>query len=146
NLPRPEKVIPYRPPHLWLDGVTELTDNTATGFWTPDGEHSLGHFKDMPLLPGVSQIESLVQLGAYVLMLGDGEPALGLLQGIEETKFERLVQLGERLDLFIKIADRTRRNFRCLGIAEVSGALVCRTTIIGTVWPERVVQRLLVQA
>ena len=143
NLPKPEDVIPHRPPHLWLDGVTELTDASAKGFWTPGEEHFFGHFEGMPLLPGVKQVESLAQLGAYAVMLGEEEPVLGLFKGIEDTSFERPVRPGEMLDLSIEIADRTKRDFKGLGIAEVSGVVACRTTIVGTLLPEKIARRLL---
>ena len=79
-------------------------------------------------------------------MSGEEEPVLGLFKGIEDTSFERPVKPDEMLDLSIEIADRTKRDFKGLGIAEVSGVVACRTTIVGTLLPEKMARRLLGQS
>ena len=143
NLPKPEEVLPHRPPHLWLDGVTVANASYARGFWTPGDEHFAGHFEGMPLLPGVKQIESVAQLGAYTLLLDSEEPVLGLFKGIKDTEFKRPIKPGETLGLFVEFTNRRRRDFEGVGIVEVSGELACRTTIVGTLLPERVARRML---
>jgi len=142
-LPIPEDVIPHRPPHLFLSGVTELTEDGAKGFWLPGKEHFAGHFPGMPLLPGVYQVESVAQLGAYAAMAKSEEPILGLFKGIESTHFERVVKPGDFLELAVEIIDRNKRDFKGKGIVEVSGQLACETTIIGALLPERVAKRML---
>lgn len=144
DLKLPIEVIPHRPPHLWLDGVTELEVGvSAKGFWTPGEEHFLGHFEGMPLLPGVDQIEALAQLGAYLAMVDSEKPQLVLFRGIEDAGFERSVKPEEVLDLAVEIIERDGRDFKGRGIAEVSGIVACRATIAGTLLPEKVARRML---
>jgi 3-hydroxyacyl-[acyl-carrier-protein] dehydratase len=140
----PANVIPHRDPHLWLDGITALNPGvSAEGFWLPGDEHYVGHFDGMPLLQGVKQVESLAQLGAYTVMVGNEQPMLGIFKGIEDTSFERSVRPGETLDLSIEIVDKAKRDFKGRGIARVGGIVTCQTTIIGTLLPEKVAHRLL---
>lgn len=143
NFPRPEEVIPHRPPHLWLDGVTNVTEDSAEGFWMPAAENFWGHFPDLELLPGVKQVESIAQLGAYTIMGASNKPLLPMFKGIQEVSFERPVRPGETLDLSVSIVDRTKNEFRGEGVASVSGEVACRAIITGVVMPERVAMRLL---
>lgn len=144
DLPLPEAVIPHRPPHLWLDGVTEVEAGaSASGFWTPGPEHYEGHFPDVPLLMAIKQVESLAQLGAYALMF-NSETTFGLFKGIEATSFNRPVKPGETLDLEVSISDRiTKRDFKGQGTVRVGGVIACEATILGTILPERAARRLL---
>lgn len=139
----PVEAIPHRPPHLWLDGVLEANEDSATGFWTPTPEHFFGHFPDIELLMGVKQVESIAQLGAYTIMSASDKPLLPMFKGIEKASFERPVRPGETLDLSISIVDRTKNEFKGEGVASISGEVACRATIIGVVMPERVAMRLL---
>lgn len=140
----PEQVIPHRNPHLWLDGIIELENGvSAKGFWTPGEEHYVGHFDTMPLLQGVKQVESLAQLGAYSVMANTEQAMLGIFKGIENTVFEKLVKPGDTLELEIEIIDKGKRDFKGRGIARIGGIVSCQTTILGTILPEKVAQRLL---
>lgn len=143
-LPLPAEVIPHRPPHLWLDGVIALVPGvSARGFWLPRQEHYDGHFEGLPLLPGVKEVESIAQLGAYALMAGSEQDVMGIFKGIESTAFEQPVKPGDTLELGIEIVDRGKRDFKGEGIAKVNGLVACRATITGILMPRRTALRLL---
>jgi 3-hydroxyacyl-[acyl-carrier-protein] dehydratase len=145
QFPRPEEVIPHRPPHLWLDGIADVTETSAEGFWTPSAENFWGHFPGLELLPGVKQVESIAQLGAYTIMHASDKPLLPLFKGIEEVTFERPVRPGETMDLAVQIVDRDKSKFKGEGTAMVGGELACRATIVGVAMSERAALRLLGQ-
>jgi 3-hydroxyacyl-[acyl-carrier-protein] dehydratase len=56
-----EKIIPHRPPFLWIDRVEELEPGIHCVAWlSVDAENPIfaGHFPARPILPGVLMIEA----------------------------------------------------------------------------------------
>ena len=71
-----EKIIPHRPPFLWIDKVEELEPGIRCVAWlSVDGENPIfaGHFPARPILPGVLMIEAVAQTAA--VMMGSATPA-----------------------------------------------------------------------
>ena len=138
----PIEVLPHRPPHLWLDRVTLLEPDQAAGEWTPGPEHFDGHFPDMPILPGVKQVESAAQLGAFLLLHDDAGDTLPIFGGIERVQFLNPVVPGSRLDLFVKMLDRTKRDFRGEISASVGDNMTMEGSITGKIIPTRLFRRM----
>lgn len=130
-LPRPEEVLPHRPPFLFLDEVTELVPNqSARGCWTPPEDFDVfrGHFPAFPVLPGVLLIESIAQLGAVAAMVTEGEEGdIPLFAGIDKARFRRAVRPGDTIDLHIELTQRSKRAGKGRGRATVDGELACET-------------------
>lgn len=141
-LPYVTKIIPHRPPHLWVDGVSEAEPGvSASGFWLPGRVHFDGHFEGMPLLPAVKQVESVAQLGAYAVMLGN-PGTLATFAEIKNASFPAAVRPGDQLEVSVNITDKDRRNFTGKGEVRVGDTVTCLTTITGKLIPLRVAQRL----
>jgi 3-hydroxyacyl-[acyl-carrier-protein] dehydratase len=87
-----------------------------------------GHFPQVPLMPGVLQIEAMAQLGGMLV----GEDLAGkipVLATVNKVKFRRGVVPGDQLimEMFL---DRLRSNFgQVHGTARVDGELACEATI-----------------
>ena len=82
-------------------GYKDITDNE---FWIR------GHMPDMPLMPGVIQLEAVAQLASFFTQRHDllGAPMVGF-GGVDEVRFRGVVVPGDRLVLLIQL-EKARRG------------------------------------
>ena len=87
-----QKVIPHRWPFLLVDRIVE--EDAERGYIkaekgvTASEWFFQGHFPDMPVMPGVLQVEALAQtLGVYVGQLEAYKGQVGLFAGIDGCRF-----------------------------------------------------------
>jgi 3-hydroxyacyl-[acyl-carrier-protein] dehydratase len=97
-----EKIIPHRPPFLWIDRVEELQPGVRCVAWlTVSAENPIfaGHFPARPILPGVLIIEAVAQTAA--VMMGSATPSAAmdsaLLAAVNRFKFFKPVAPGTAL-------------------------------------------------
>jgi 3-hydroxyacyl-[acyl-carrier-protein] dehydratase len=133
-LPRPEDVLPHRPPFLFVDRVTELIPATsARGTWHLTGEEAFfaGHFPGRPTLPGVLMVESLAQLGG-IAVLSDTRFAgrLPLFGGIDKARFRRQVGPGDTLELEVELDQLGTSAGKGRGVARVDGKVACQASLL----------------
>ncbi len=133
-LPRPEDVLPHRPPFLLLTEITSIEPGKrASGRWHLTGEEGFfaGHFPDYPVLPGVLLVESLAQLGAAAGLATEGsDDDLPLLTGVDKARFRRQVVPGDVVDLEIELTHRSARAGKAAGTAKVDEQLACRVELV----------------
>ena len=127
TLPRPDEVLPHRPPFLFVDELTELAPGEkAVGRWTLTGEEDFfaGHFPGRPTLPGVLMCEAIALVGALALLTDERYAGkLPLFGGLDSARFRRQVGPGDTLELTVEMGRLSARAGKGSGTATVDGEL-----------------------
>jgi len=89
------------------------------------------------VMPGVMQVEALAQtMAVYVARQEGFGDRLGLFAGIEECRFKRVVQPGDRLSLEVTMDKLGRRFGRGHAVASVEGEVACEALLSFVIPPE----------
>lgn len=130
------KMIPHRYPMLLVDRVVsidrEREELVALKNVTFNEPHFMGHFPELPVMPGVLIVEAMAQAAAlYVIEsmnLDSCDNKLVYFMSIENAKFRQVVVPGDSLYLHVK-KERSRGNvWRFSGEAKVNGKLVAESS------------------
>ena len=125
-------LIPHRPPFLWVDKITSLSDTVI------ETEKSIGkdldvfngHYPGNPLLPGVLICEAIFQSGALLLaesFSGKDNDKIPVLTKITDTRFKRRVLPGETILIEVTLVDSVSSVCILKGKAKVGSELAVKT-------------------
>jgi 3-hydroxyacyl-[acyl-carrier-protein] dehydratase len=132
--------LPHRYPFLLIDRVVEFERGTrivAIKNVTINEPYFVGHFPELPIMPGVLVIEAMAQAGCILLLseVPDREKKLVVFTGIEGAKFRRQITPGDQLRLEVNVLSFRPRQGRMEGKAYVDGKLACEATLTCAVVP-----------
>ncbi len=141
NIDEIQKLIPHRPPFLWLDEVVEIGETTihARKYLDPGLPVFEGHYPGFPVLPGVLQCEACFQAAAVLIAkMHPVEPGqIPVVTRQNNTRFRRMVCPGETLDIEVTLIEKLASAFFLSGKASVGGQtclrldFACTTTTRG---------------
>ena len=121
--------VHHRYPSLLIDAVGEHEPGTRlTAFknLTINEDFFPGHFPGTPVMPAVLTIEALTQVAALLILAqADVAPTTHVsLRGVNNAKFRRQVQPGDRLMLEVSLVRRRTNLAKAQAVAYVAGQRV----------------------
>ncbi|HCM13745.1 MAG TPA: 3-hydroxyacyl-[acyl-carrier-protein] dehydratase FabZ [Lachnospiraceae bacterium] len=107
NIDEIQKIIPHRPPMLFIDRIDELEPGIrAVGrkCVSMNEPYFVGHFPGKAVMPGVIILEALAQTGAVTMLsLKENAGKIVYFGGMDKVKFRRQVVPGDVLRLEVEI-------------------------------------------
>jgi len=115
DIPQIQKLIPNRPPYLWVDEVVSLEETRihTRKFVDPDLPLFAGHYPEFPVLPAALQCECAYQASA-VLVASLGVSTAGKIPVVARAnnlKFRQMVRPGDWLDIHVTLKSRVGDAF-----------------------------------
>jgi 3-hydroxyacyl-[acyl-carrier-protein] dehydratase len=128
-----ERIIPHRPPSLWIDRVEELEPGVRCVAWKfidPKNPAFDGHFPARAILPGIFLIETVAQTAGVMMgsvMQGETQGEAGgvaLLAAVNRFKFLKPVLPGQELRIETRKLTDSGAMAYIEGTVSVDGATV----------------------
>lgn len=137
------KNLPYQKPFLFVDELTEISENGITGNYTFSENEFFyeGHFKENPITPGVILTETMAQIGLVCL-------GIYLLKDdiLSEDKKPKIALTSNQVDFFLPVFPNEKvtvisekeyfrfNKLKCkVKMLNEKNELVCRGTISGMI-------------
>jgi len=138
------KSLPYTKPFLFVDELTEISENGITGNYTFQETEFFykGHFKDNPITPGVILTETMAQIGVVCLGI------FLLNETLSKEKKPQIALTSSEIDFFLPVFPKEKvtvvsekvyfrfNKLKCnVKMVNTKNELVCRGTISGMIIP-----------
>jgi len=126
-------LLPHRYPFLYIDKMRDVNlGQSAVGVKnvTVNEEIFQGHFPDKPVFPGVLIVEAMAQTASALVVetLGlAGQNPLVYFMSLEATKFRKLVEPGDQLELHVDLIRKRGNVWKFAGKGIVDGNLVAES-------------------
>jgi 3-hydroxyacyl-[acyl-carrier-protein] dehydratase len=139
------ELLPHRFPFLLVDRVVSLTKGrdgsrlgvTAVGIKNVTFNEPFfpGHFPDLPIMPGVLQLEAMAQLAAISFYRKDDPPMTFMIAGVQDARFRRPVVPGDQLKITSEIVKERGPILVVQTKCHVGDELTAEATIMAHVSP-----------
>lgn len=127
-------LIPHRYPILLVDRIIELkVGESAIGLKnvTFNEPHFMGHFPNIPVMPGVLIIEAMAQTSAILIAKTlniTGYDKTIYFMSITDTKFRQVVKPGDCIKIHTQILQNRDKVWKFKADAFVEGILVAESS------------------
>lgn len=136
------KNLPYQNPFLFVDELTEISENGVIGNYTfKENEFFYkGHFKENPITPGVILTETMAQIGVVCLGI------FLLKEEISSVKKPQIALTSNQVDFYLPVLPNEKvivisekeyfrfNKLKCkVKMMNSKNELVCRGTISGMI-------------
>ena len=119
-----------KPPYLMIDFADEVVPGkSAKGYkdLKDDEWFFKVHWPSDPNMPGMLQIEALIQMAALAIVTLPGNKGKVIyLTKANNLEFKKKIIIGDRLNIETKIISWKRGIGSCSGIGKVNGGLACK--------------------
>ncbi len=132
------KMLPHGYPFRLVDRIFHLDQVSVYGMKnvTINEPFFIGHFEGNPVMPGVLQIEAMVQTGGVLVLntVPDPENYWTYFLSIENCRFRKMVVPGDTLIFKCELLEPIRRGIaKMQGQAFVNGTLVSEATLSASI-------------
>lgn len=133
-----KEILPHRYPFLLVDRIIELEPMVRiVGIKqvTANEQFFEGHFPEMPVMPGVLQIEALAQVGAILALreFEDRDNKIPFFSGIDNARFRRPVVPGDTLVLEVTALRIGQKVQKMRGVVKVDGNVTAEAEIMSVI-------------
>ena len=134
--------LPYQKPFLFVDELTEVSENGINGNYTFNKEEYFyqGHFKENPITPGVILTETMAQIGVVCLGI------FLMKDKMDANKKPQIALTSHQIDFFLPVLPNEKvtvisekeyfrfNKLKCkVRMLNVKNELVCRGIISGMI-------------
>lgn len=134
-----KKLLPHRPPMLFLERLTDIVKMESATGWKAVGinePYFIGHFPDYAVMPGVLLVEAMAQTAGAVVMHSLGlerDKDIVYFMTIEKARFRRPVHPGDMVRMPVKAIRRRGPVWRFGGQAFVGEVLCAEAEFSATI-------------
>ncbi len=136
-------LLPYRPPFLFVDEFTDLTETNAKGSYRykEDEYFYTGHFPDQPITPGVILTETMAQiglvgLGMFLIRAHEVQESTAFVFTSSQVDFLKPVYPGEQVFVESEKVYFRLKKLKCsVKMLNSAGEIVCQGTMSGMIIP-----------
>ena len=128
------KILPHRYPFLLVDRVIEFEPwkkIKAIKNVTFNEPFFVGHFPEIPVMPGVLIVEAMAQTGGILMLNSVEDPAekLVFFMGIDKAKFRKPVVPGDQLIIEAELLNKRNRFVVIKANAKVGNKIVAEAEL-----------------
>ena len=129
-----KKVLPHRNHFLLVDAVTEIGENSASGYHEvkKDEFWVSGHFPGNPIFPGVLILELMAQVGGFAFINDINGGRFAYLSKADNVKYKRKVKIGDKIEVQAELLRRFGNYAEVKSVASVCGEKVAQANITYT--------------
>lgn len=126
-------LLPHRYPFLYIEKMRDVVlGQSAVGVKNVSANEQIfqGHFPEKPVFPGVLIVEAMAQTASALVVETlelAGKNPLVYFMSLEATKFRKIVEPGDQLELHVDLIRKRGKVWKFSGKGIVDGNLVAES-------------------